>query len=95
MRLSGEDLQKVGEAARKAGSVLQGLAGDGQVQVVGPVMAPLSYIRNRFRMQIMIRTPERSRMQRYLSSAGPRLWNELKGGKGVRWSVDVDPQNLM
>ena len=95
VRVSGEDMQKVGDAARKAGSILQGLAGDGQVHVVGPVMAPLSYIRNRFRMQIMIRTPERSRMQAFLSRAGPRLWNELKVSKGVRWSVDVDPQNLM
>jgi len=95
VRFSGEDMAKVGEAARKAASVLQGLDRDGQVHVVGPVMAPLSYIRNRFRMQIMIRTEQRSRMQRYLSAAGPRLWNELKGGKGVRWSIDVDPQNLM
>ncbi|MGD9709682.1 MAG: primosomal protein N' [Halothiobacillaceae bacterium] len=59
----------------------------------GPATAPLERRAGRFRLQLLLSSPRRDRLHEVLS----RLLPELRGwpeGRGVRWSLDVDPQDL-
>jgi len=65
------------------------------VEVLGPNPAPLPMLRNRHRMQILLRCSGRGGMQGFLGRAVPALRSELGRRKAVQWDVDVDPVNLM
>jgi primosomal protein N' (replication factor Y) len=66
---------------------------DPAVQVFMPVAAPMERRAGRFRAQLLVQASKRAALHRLL---GPWLVDlaELKAGKRVRWSVDVDPVDL-
>ncbi|MEF3193846.1 MAG: primosomal protein N' [Halothiobacillaceae bacterium] len=67
-------------------------AGD-DVIAYGPAPAPLERRAGRFRLQLLLSSPRRDRLHELLD----RLLPELRGwpeGRGVRWSLDVDPQEM-
>ncbi len=66
---------------------------DPTVQVFTPVAAPMERRAGRFRAQLLVQASKRAALHRFL---GPWLVDltELKAGKRVRWSVDVDPIDL-
>jgi primosomal protein N' (replication factor Y) len=43
-----------------------------------------------FRAHLLVETPARSALQRFLSRWLPQI-EALQGPKGLRWSIDVDP----
>jgi primosomal protein N' (replication factor Y) len=47
----------------------------------------------RFRAHLLVQCPQRSGLHRLLSVWVPRL-PELEAAGSVRWSLDVDPQEL-
>jgi primosomal protein N' (replication factor Y) len=63
------------------------------VACYGPATAPLERRAGRFRLQLLLSSPRRDRLHEVLSHLLPDLrgWPE---GRGVRWSLDVDPQDL-
>ncbi|WP_394242786.1 primosomal protein N' [Vibrio astriarenae] len=61
--------------------------------VLGPTPAPLSKRAGKYRWQLLLQTQSRSQMQRLLSSAKPAI-NMLPLAKKVRWSLDIEPQDL-
>jgi len=96
VRLSSEDLAATQKCAQEAAECLNVCASRwSEVSVVGPTMAPLAYLRNRYRMQILLKAQERNTMARFLRNVVPVLRERLGRSKTVRWDVDVDPVNFM
>ncbi|MEJ2396790.1 MAG: primosomal protein N' [Gammaproteobacteria bacterium] len=60
-----------------------------QVQLFGPMPAPMEKRAGRFRAQLVVLAAQRSRLQQLLAQSLPRI-ESLKMSK-VRWSIDVDP----
>jgi primosomal protein N' (replication factor Y) len=66
---------------------------DHPVQVLGPAPAPLARKAHLFRMQLLLKAPSRKQLQITLTAM--RHWlGQSKNNSGVRWSIDVDPQDL-
>lgn len=64
-----------------------------QCQVLGPTPAPLAKKAGKYRWQLMLQTNSRLTMQKLLASAKPAI-HMLPNSKKVRWSVDIEPQDL-
>ena len=60
------------------------------IEVLGPVDAPLLKIKNRYRSRLLIRFKEKSLMQKQISN----LLNTLKISNKIKLTVDVDPVNF-
>lgn len=97
LRFNGEEMDQVAAKARAGARVLLEAVRKGPVgaEILGPTLAPISVIRNRVRMQVLVKTRTRAQMQQLLQKVGYTLWQELKNPVSVRWSVDVDPINLL
>lgn len=96
LKFSSPDLGVVQRAAAEAASVLStAIAEQRQVEMVGPSMAPIAYLRNRYRMFILLKAPARAVMARFLKTVFDQLCRRLGSSSSLRWDLDVDPQNLM
>jgi primosomal protein N' (replication factor Y) len=60
-----------------------------QVQLFGPLPAPMEKRAGRYRAQLVVSAPGRAALQQFLSQGLPAI-DKLKNNK-VRWSLDVDP----
>jgi len=61
-----------------------------EVDILGPVLAPITRLRKKYRCRILIRYPKNLFMQKYLSQS----LNEIKMVSGIKLEVDVDPINF-
>ena len=61
--------------------------------VLGPTPSPLAKRAGKYRWQLLLQTQQRSLMQKILTSAKPAL-ELLPNAKKVRWSLDIEPQDL-
>jgi primosomal protein N' (replication factor Y) (superfamily II helicase) len=61
-----------------------------EVNILGPVLAPITKIRKQFRCRILIRYPKNLFLQKYLSES----LNKIKITSGIKLEVDVDPINF-
>lgn len=77
------------EAARDRGEAF-GVAG---VRFLGPAPAPLERLRGQYRAQLLVTAEERAALHRALTPWAPQL-EALPEARAVRWSLDVDPQDL-
>jgi primosomal protein N' (replication factor Y) len=77
---------------RDCASLLQGLPRQG-VDVYGPLPAPMEKRAGRFRAQLILQSGERRALHQLLRQAMPQL-GKLKSAGRVRWSLDVDPQDM-
>ncbi|MDH5889401.1 primosomal protein N' [Vibrio splendidus] len=66
---------------------------DKYCMVLGPTPAPLAKRAGKSRWQLILQTQTRSLMQKLLMSAKPAI-NMLPAAKKVRWSLDIEPQDL-
>lgn len=64
------------------------------VTILGPVPAPMERRAGRYRAQLLLQAPHRDVLQGLLRSWVPQL-AELKQARCVRWSVDVDPLEML
>ena len=60
------------------------------VNILGPVLAPITKLRKRYRCRILIRYPKDLFLQKHLS----HLLNNIKITSGIKLEVDVDPINF-
>lgn len=63
------------------------------LEFYGPFPAPMEKRAGRFRAQLLIESPNRPRLARALGTCARKL-EELPSAKRVRWSLDVDPQDM-
>jgi len=61
-----------------------------QVSILGPVLAPITKLRKKYRCRILIRYPKDLFIQKYLSQS----LNKIKLTPGIKLEVDVDPINF-
>ena len=61
-----------------------------EVNILGPVLAPITKIRKKYRCRILIRYPKNLFIQKYLS----QILNKIKIIPGIKLEVDVDPINF-
>ncbi|MCW8335054.1 primosomal protein N' [Vibrio paucivorans] len=66
---------------------------DDTCMVLGPTPAPLAKRAGKSRWQLLLQTQTRSLMQKLLTSAKPAI-NLLPAAKKVRWTLDIEPQDL-
>ena len=74
----------------------RGLLGGGQegLEIYGPFPAPFEKRAGRYRFQVLIQAEDRAVLQRALRGWVPALEN-MKTARKIRWSLDVDPQELL
>ena len=84
------------EIEKFLGAARSGLppAGNGEVMVFGPVPAPIEKRAGRYRMQLLLQSTARRRLRNVLDGWIERL-EQLPGARKVRWSLDVDPQDML
>jgi primosomal protein N' (replication factor Y) len=94
VRIDGADAHEVAGAAQRLAQLATAAARrpdiGGQVEVRGPVPAPLERLRNRTRWQVWLRSADRHALRRVARSL---LGAELTGA--VRVGLDVDPISAM
>jgi len=61
-----------------------------EVNILGPVFAPISKLKKKYRCRILIRYPKNLFIQKYLSQS----LNKIKIASGIKLEVDVDPINF-
>jgi primosomal protein N' (replication factor Y) len=61
-----------------------------EVNVLGPVLAPIIKLKKKYRCRILIRYPKNLFIQKYLS----QTLNKIKVVPGIKLEVDVDPINF-
>ncbi|WP_198263859.1 primosomal protein N' [sulfur-oxidizing endosymbiont of Gigantopelta aegis] len=74
-------------------AIKQNLSSKSDVQFLGPVPAPMEKKAGKFRGQLLVQSSQRKELHRILQDL---IWNvELtKAAQRVRWSIDIDPQEL-
>ncbi len=66
---------------------------DEYCMVLGPTPSPIAKRAGKFRWQLLLQTQSRPVMQKLLNSAKPAI-QMLPSAKKVRWSLDIEPQDL-
>ena len=61
-----------------------------EVHILGPVFAPITKLRKKYRCRILIKYPKNLFIQKYLSQS----LNKIKMVPGIKLEVDVDPINF-
>lgn len=64
------------------------------LDVLGPVSAPMLKRQGRFRYQLLLQGIKRSELHQWLAQVEGLLY-QLPLAKKVRWSIDVDPQEMV
>lgn len=77
-----------------AKNVLDELPGIDRINLLGPIPAPMERCAGRFRGQLLLQAANRSELQAVLSLWVPVI-SRVKLANKVRWSLDIDPQELM
>lgn len=65
-----------------------------EVAVLGPVPAPMERRAGRYRYQVLCQSESRRALQQFLADWEPVLYG-LPGKHKVRWSLDVDPLDML
>ena len=83
------------EFLRRARALAQGLDAPGPgIQILGPVPAPMERRAGRYRAQLLVEGERRPGLQRFLTPWVATL-RALPRTGGLRWSLDVDPQDML
>ena len=60
------------------------------IDILGPVLAPITKLKKKYRCRILIRYPKDLFIQKYLSQS----LDKIKITSGIKLEVDVDPINF-
>ncbi|BBO68767.1 primosomal protein N' [Desulfosarcina alkanivorans] len=69
-------------------------SGPGRIQVMGPIEAPLSRIANRYRWQILVKSPDPNGLHHFVHRL-VRCHHGLPDARQIKVAIDVDPFFLM
>ncbi len=99
VRISGKNPMKTADLARALGDRCREMLAangpfHGQVQVMGPIEAPLTRIASQHRWQLLVKGQDTAKLHRFIHelTLGRRA---VPGGRHVKVAVDVDPFSLM
>jgi primosomal protein N' len=91
IRLDGKDEDKVAEQADETAGVVRAIFGD-RAEIIGPVPAPIKKLRDRYRMQVLVKTDA---PEIYRRGADLVALNRPGGKRTVGVRVDVDPMEFL
>ena len=99
VRISGKDLQHTAGHAGALGEHCRDMLAEkgsfqGQIQVMGPIEAPLARIANRHRWQILIKSADTAGLHRFAHEL-IRFHRRSPAVRDIKVAVDVDPFFLM
>lgn len=99
LRISGKDAQQTASQAQRLGDRCRELLTiggpyNGNVDVMGPIEAPIARIAGQFRWQIIIKSADTGRLHRFVRQLTLGM-GSASGNRHVRVVVDVDPFFLM
>jgi primosomal protein N' (replication factor Y) len=89
LRAEAKDSAALDSFLRVAAATGQTLS-ESAVKILGPAAALIARRADHFRAHLLIETPLRSTLQRFLARWLPRI-EDLQHPAGLRWSIDVDP----
>jgi primosomal protein N' (replication factor Y) len=89
LRAEAKDREALDAWLRAAASTARTLH-HGVVRVLGPAAALIARRADHFRAHLLVESPSRAPLQRFLSEWLPMV-EASPGPKGLRWSIDVDP----
>jgi primosomal protein N' (replication factor Y) len=89
LRAEAKDSSGLDAFLRAAADSSRGLV-EADIKVLGPASALIARRADHFRAHLLIESPARSALQRFLKDWLPRV-ETLSGPPGLRWSIDVDP----
>jgi primosomal protein N' (replication factor Y) len=90
LRAESEDAELAQQFLQQCKAQCQSLGLLQQIEVMGPVPAPLGRLANRHRFQLMLIGQDRRSLHRCLSAL-----DRSKAPSKLRWSIDVDPYDAM
>ncbi|MCB1561762.1 MAG: primosomal protein N' [Xanthomonadales bacterium] len=90
LRAEGKTVQQINEFLAVAKSLLPQAA---HIDAHGPLPAPMPRRQGRQRAQLLLSAPDRSSLHRHLGRWTQALY-DLPEARRLRWSLDVDPQDL-
>jgi primosomal protein N' (replication factor Y) len=90
IRASHPDREVVAKLARRVAVAVR-RAGDGRLDVLGPVASPLARLRGRYRWQMLVKSPT----VKVLQEASNTVLQRLKLPGGAKILFDVDPQDML
>ena len=70
------------------------LKGKKDVEVLGPVEAPIAKLKGKYRQQILIKSRRPKYLNQLLNEVD-RLSSQVLGASGVRLIIDVDPYQMV
>ncbi len=82
------------EFLRQAAEAGKPLPGSEKVELWGPVPAPMERRAGRIRAHLLVQSNQRGPLQRWLASWISEI-SALKAARKVRWSIDVDPMEML
>jgi len=92
LRSEGHRLELQRNFLQKAENLLKD--DSGQLQIYGPIPAPIEKRAGKTRMQLLVLSNSRAVLKRTMQSWVIAIEN-LPEGRKVRWSLDIDPQDMM
>ena len=92
LRAEANQQYKINHFLHEARNLLS--ASDTQLQVFGPITAPIEKRAGRYRMQLLLQLHNRKHLRKILEPWVISL-ESLPGGRKVRWSLDIDPQDML
>jgi len=99
LRLQGNHKRKTEDTARRIAEQMIQVTGSWpkrgkDLQVLGPVEAPLSKLKGKYRWQIFIRSKGPNLLHVFLKRVGETLKRGLRGS-GVSLTIDIDPYQML
>jgi primosomal protein N' (replication factor Y) len=92
LRAEARDANVAQSFLRAAADVAAAMAEGADVMIYPPVPPAVARVANIERMQMLIESASRARLQRFLTAWLPRLHAQRNAFKGLaRWAIDVDP----
>ena len=65
-----------------------------EVQLLGPVAAPMARLKRKFRWQLLIKCQSGSLLKHFLQEV-ERVFDQMPGASRVQFMVDVDPYDML
>jgi primosomal protein N' (replication factor Y) len=99
LRLQGNTKEETMLLAQKAGREMERLLKAWpqkmkEIQILGPVEAPLSRLKGKYRWQILLKSKQSGLLHQFLDQAEEAVLRLLRS-KGVSLSIDIDPYNML
>ncbi|MCG6877910.1 MAG: primosomal protein N' [Deltaproteobacteria bacterium] len=99
LKLQGSDAAKAGKVVRELGLHLKQMLGNWpnrgkEIQLLGPVSAPMSRLKGKFRWQLLVKCGNASLLKHFLGEA-EKVFDQISGARQVRLLVDVDPYDML